>query len=262
MTDLSTRELRFSYQQKAVVSSVSLQCQPGEVVVLLGANGAGKTTLLHLMARRLKPDGGQVFFDDTSHTDFSRAELARQVALMLQHENRDSMLSVREVVALGRMPTTGWWMPFSAEDHQHIDDAIEATGLQHLQQRRIDELSGGEWRRMILARALAQQASVLLLDEPTAGMDLKYQFEMLQHVRRLTKQNSLTTVVTLHDLNLAAMFADKIALMSQGKLLAMAEPEETLTAELVEEAFGVKVTVMKHPVFSTPLVVPLFTRLP
>jgi len=188
----------------------------------------------------------------------SRRALARQIALMLQHENRDSMLTVNEVVSLGRLPAAGWLSPLSTSDHQYVEEALAATSLIALRDRRIDELSGGEWRRIILARAVAQQAPVLLLDEPIAGLDLKYQFEILRYVQQITQKHQLTTVVTLHDLNLAALFASRIALISEGNIIASGSPDKTLTEEVIEQAFGVKVTVMKHPVYETPLIVPLF----
>ncbi len=260
MTQLQTHQLQFAYKQNLVVDSVTLDFQPGEMTVLLGANGAGKSTLLHLIVRSLKPQQGKVFIEQVDYANLSRRALAKQVALMLQHENRDSMLTVEEVVSLGRLPSTGWLAPLSEEDHQHIEEALAASSLTALRRRRIDELSGGEWRRMILARAVAQQAPVLLLDEPIAGLDLKYQFEILRYVQQLTKQHQLTTVVTLHDLNLAAMFASKIALMRGGKIIAHGSPDSTLTEDVIEQTFGVKVTVMKHPVYKTPLIVPLFDR--
>lgn len=258
MTSLIARELKFGYDRSLVINGVSIECRPGEVTVLLGANGAGKTTLLHLMSRHLKPQAGQVLLDDVDQASLSRSELARRVALMPQHENRDATLSVVEVVSLGRLPLVGWWAAFSKSDHEQVEQAIIATGLESLRHRRIDELSGGEWRRMILARALVQQASVLLLDEPIAGLDLKYQFEVLQHIQRITKENDLTTIVTLHDLNLAAMFADKVGLLGDGKLVAFGAPGETLSEVAIERAFGVRVVISKHPVLGAPLIVPVF----
>ena len=167
------------------------------------------------------------------------------------------MLTVLDVVSLGRMPHSGWWAPLSNTDISRVEAAIAATGLESLRERSILELSGGEWRRMILARAIAQDASVLILDEPIAGLDLKYQYEVLDQVRHLTKQNQLVTIVTLHDLNMAAMFADRVAILHDGKLLAIGKAEEVLTCDVIRQAFGVDVSVVKHPSLGTPLVIPL-----
>ena len=217
MTHLVVENAAFGYTQQLIIDGVSFDLRSGEMLVLLGANGAGKTTLLRLIANQLKLESGLISLDDRAIISLSKRKLAQQVALMPQQENRSSTLTVAEVVSLGRMPHCGWFLPLSQADHARVDSAIKATGLEALSDRSILELSGGEWRRMILARAIAQDASVLVLDEPIAGLDLKYQYEVLDNVRHLTKHNNLVTVVTLHDLNIAAMFADRIAILNKGK---------------------------------------------
>ncbi len=257
MTHLVADQLKFRYSDRMIVDGVSLDLRAGEMLVLLGANGAGKTTLLRLIARHLKPDSGTVSLDESDVANWSRRKFAQQIALMPQHENRGSMLTVIDVVSLGRMPHCGWWTPLSKLDQERIDDALASTGLGALRERAITELSGGEWRRMILARAIAQDASVLMLDEPIAGLDLKYQYEVLDQVRQLTKRNQLVTVVTLHDLNMAAMFADRVAILCGNKLLAMGSAEEVLQSDLIRQAFDVEVSVVRHPSLGTPLIIPL-----
>ncbi len=257
MTRLHVRDLQFGFDSRLIVDGLEIELVAGEVVALLGANGAGKTTLLQLLSRHLKPGSGTVSLDANDIATWSRRTLAQKIALMPQQENRDSSLRVMDVVSLGRMPHCGWWLPMSPIDHQRVDEAIEAAGLDALRERKIDALSGGEWRRMILARALAQDASVLLLDEPIAGLDLKYQVEVLEYVRQTTKQKSLVTVITLHDLNLAATFADRIAVLHQGRLIAVGPTVDVLRPELIELAFGIAVEVIKHPSNGTPLVVTL-----
>ena len=147
-------------------------------------------------------------------------------------------------------------MPFSDEDHQAADQAMKLAGLSELADRPIATLSGGQWRRTLLARSLAQEASILLLDEPTSGLDLKHQFESLRQIRALVKERDLIAVVTLHDLNHAAAFADQIALLSGQQLLACGPPEEVLTKDLIVQAFEIDVIVTEHPIHGTPLVVP------
>lgn len=257
MTRVVVDQFKFGYPGQRVIDGISLDLQAGEVLVLLGANGAGKTTLLRLIARQIKLESGTMTLNDFDVTKLSRRKLAQQIALMPQHENRTSMLTVLDVVSLGRMPHCGWWSPLSKIDQSRVEDAIVATGLLSLRDRSILELSGGEWRRMILARALAQDAAFLILDEPIAGLDLKYQYEVLDKVRQMTKQNQLVTIVTLHDLNMAAMFAHRIAILHHGKLLAIGNAEEVLTSELIRQAFGVEVRVVQHPTLKSPLIVPL-----
>lgn len=257
MNTLQADQLACGYGGRAVLESLSLAARAAEVLVLLGPNGSGKTTLLRALARLLAPRHGAVFLDDRNLADFRAGELARRIALTPQTERRDWPLTVEESVRLGRAPHRGWLLPLTHQDHQIVEEALGRTGLVELRGRPITELSGGEWRRMIVARALAQEASVLLLDEPTAGLDLKYQFEVLRMVRELAKGKQLVVVLTLHDLNHASLFADRIAVLGERRLFALGSPAEVLTADLIGRAFGVQVTVTRHPVYDTPLVAPL-----
>ena len=257
MKSLEARELTFSYTHQRILDRISLELQPGEVMVLLGANGAGKTTLLQALCRQLQPDAGTVLIDKQDISQFARSKLAREIAFMPQHENRHSQLRVIDVVSLGRAPHCGWWLPLTGKDLEVVEQALNASGLCDLRTRRITELSGGEWRRMILARALAQQAHILLLDEPTAGLDLKYQIEVLTLVQRMAIESQMVVVLTLHDLHHASLFGDRLALLSDHGLSAIGTPKEVLQPHLIEQAFGVSVTVIPHPVYGTPLVVPL-----
>ena len=258
MSELTSKDLTFSYANRLILDRISMQMKAGEVVVLLGANGAGKTTLLQALCRQLRPASGCVAVAESDIALFTRRALAQNIAFMPQHENRQSELTVHDVVSLGRTPHCGWWMPLSKHDREVIEDSLKATGLMEYQQRRITQLSGGEWRRMILARAIAQDAPILLLDEPTAGLDLKYQFDVLDRVRRMAKERNLVVVITLHDLNHAAMFGDRLALLADRSLIAIGTAREVLTPSLIRQAFDVSVTVIDHPVHGTPFVVPMY----
>jgi len=260
MIPLTASDISFSYSDQAILDRISLELHAGEVLVLLGANGAGKTTLMQTLCRQLRPDSGVVMIQQRDIRKQTFKAIAREVSLMPQQENRDSQLSVSDVVALGRSPHAGWWLPLTARDHAAVDQALEMSGLTHLRDRRITELSGGEWRRMILARALAQHASILLLDEPTAGLDLKYQLEVLVRVQTLARQCQLTVVLSLHDLNHASIFGDRLALMHNRKLLAVGTPKDVLQPSLIETAFGIPVMVIDHPIHRTPFVVPLYEK--
>lgn len=257
MTRLTTDRLSFSYANRLILDRISLELRAGEVTVLLGANGAGKTTLLQSLCRQLRPESGTASLDSQDLAGFTRRDLARRISLMPQHENRELPLQVLDVVSLGRTPHCGWWLPLSKLDHEIVEQSLEATGLDELRHRPVNALSGGEWRRMILARSLAQDASVLLLDEPTAGLDLKYQFDVLGRVRKMTQQRGLVSVLTLHDLNHAAMFGDRLALLADQALIAVGTPTEVLQPEFIWRAFAVAVTVIEHPIHGTPFVVPL-----
>lgn len=260
MSPLVAQDLSFSYASQPILERITLELRAGEVLVLLGPNGAGKTTLLQTLCRQLRPDSGVVLINQQDIRNFKPRSLSQHIALMPQQENRDSQLSVMDVVSLGRTPHTGWWLPLSEKDRQIVRESLEITGLTALADRPVTQLSGGEWRRMILARALTQHASILLLDEPTAGLDLKYQLDVLTRVKLMSRQCNLTVVLTLHDLNHASIFGDRLAILSDCKLLRIGTPREVLQPSIIHQAFGVPVNVIDHPVHGTPFVVPLYER--
>ena len=206
MNDLRANDLTCGYGSRRVLEQVSLAARPGEVLALLGPNGAGKTTLIRALARLLRPQAGDVPLGGEDLWSNSAGAAARRIALAPQSESRDWPLTVAEAVRLGRAAHRGWLLPFNRDDDAAVEKALGQTGLADLPERPIDELSGGEWRRAVLARALAQQTTVLLLDEPTGGLDLKYAIEILSLVRKLAHGEELIVVLTLHDLNLAAMY--------------------------------------------------------
>ena len=262
MSALEARTLTCGYDRRPVIESLSLSARAGEVLVLLGPNGAGKTTLLRALARLLRPQAGSVFLGDRDIWRYRAHEAAQRVALMPQTERRDWPLTVEESVRLGRGPHRGWLLPYTAQDRQIVESALAGTGLGELRQRTITELSGGEWRRMIFARALAQEASIVLLDEPTAGLDLKYQHEVLKLARQLARHRGLTVVLTLHDLNHAALYGDRLAVIAEQSLIALGPPQDVLTADMIRRVFGICATVVPHPVYGTPMVVPVTDDLP
>jgi len=256
MKPLEGINLTCAYDDRIVLEGLSLAAQPGEVLGLIGPNGVGKTTLLRALARLLRPREGVVLLGDRDLWRIAPRSVARALSLAPQ-SNPNWPLTVEQVVALGRAPHRGWLLPLSARDREAIERALERTGLVALRDRLVTELSGGEQKRVVLARALGQEPGVLLLDEPTAHLDLKYQIGILELVQRLAHQDRLTVVVTMHDLNLAALYADRLALLVDGRLLARGAPEAVLTATNLTEAYGVPVIVSEHPLYGTPLVTPL-----
>ena len=257
MSTLEARDLSCGYGRRRVFEALTLAAHAGEILVLLGPNGAGKTTLLRALARLLRPMHGSVLLYDKDIWSLRADQVSRRLAIMPQAERRDWPLTVEEAVRFGRVPHRGWWLPYRAEDRRIVEQALLNMGLCALRDRPITELSGGEWRRVIIARALAQEAKVLLLDEPTAGLDLKFQAEVLRLVRRLATERQLVVVLTLHDLNQASFYGHRLALLSDHSLRALGSPQEVLTEDLISQTFGVPVTVTRHPVYGTPLVAPL-----
>ncbi len=257
MSHLVAESLTFSYRSDRVVfRDVSLETRAGEVLVLLGGNGAGKTTLLRTLAGQLTPSSGKVVLDDRLIQHWPRREVAKRLALMPQFERRDAPMTVRDMVQLGRAAHRGWWAPLDKDDDQRVEKALVVTDTIELADRCITQLSGGEFQRAALARSIAQDAQVLLLDEPTSGLDLKHQQTCLSQVVRWVKDNQLTAIISLHDLHQAAVFADRIALMSHGQLQCVGTCEQVLVPEQIQRAYGIDVDMVPHPRNGRPLLIP------
>ncbi|TQK28057.1 ABC transporter ATP-binding protein [Arthrobacter sp. SLBN-53] len=220
---------------RMVLDGVTLKPAAGSTVGLLGPNGSGKSSLLKLLAGVDHPDDGVVELDGRPIARMSRRTLARRVAMVAQHAETELHITVRDVVRLGRIPYTGM-IGTDTEGTAVVDRALAATGLTDMTERFWQTLSGGERQRVQIARALAQDPDHLLLDEPTNHLDIAHQLEILVLVRRL----DITTVVALHDLNLAAMFCDHIVVLSGGIVVATGIPAEVLTEELIEMVYGVR----------------------
>jgi iron complex transport system ATP-binding protein len=257
---LEAQNVTCRYDQRTVLESLTLSIRQGEVLGLLGPNGAGKTTLLRALARQLRPQAGVVEFLGKDLWSVRRDEAARHIALMPQHERRDWPLSVEDAVLLGRLPHCGTLRPYSDVDRRIVESALESTNLSQLRDRPITELSGGEWRRMAFARALAQEADILLLDEPTSGLDLRFQHEVLRLTRGLTRSRKLSAAISLHDINQASLYCDRLAILAEHGLLGLGTPREILSAEIIERAYRVPTKVIDHPVYGTPMVVPLLEQ--
>lgn len=254
---LEAQELTLAYGPRTVVRRLSLAAEPGRVLVLVGPNGAGKTTLLRAAARLLRPRSGVVLLEGESAWDMSAGAVARAVGFVPQQETPVWDLTVEEVVWLGRLPhRRSWWHRTSPADRTAVEAALQATELVSLRHRPVGELSGGEKRRVALARVLAQKPRVLLLDEPTVHLDIGHAVRLLELIRRLAVGEGLTVVATLHDLNEAVLVADRVGLVSDGRLVGLGAPEEVLTPERLEAVFGVACEVVPHPVYGTPMVVP------
>jgi len=255
MNALAVHQLSCGYGQRAVLNDVTFTLNPGELTAILGPNGCGKTTLLKTLARLLSPLDGSVTIDGQSLTALGRRAIAQKIAFAPQVLAPEWPFTVSEYVALGRVPHAGWWKPLTAADRRVVTESIERFGLTSLAGARVTELSGGEWQRVRLAKALAQEPRVLLLDEPTAHLDPRYQFELLSLVRELIAERKLTVAVTLHDLNLVGPWADRVMLLANGGVIADGSPAEVLTAEQLAAAYSATFAVAPHPTTGTPAVI-------
>jgi ABC-type cobalamin/Fe3+-siderophores transport system ATPase subunit len=254
---LAARGVACGYGERVALEGFDLAAAPGAVTALLGPNGAGKSTALRALARLLRPREGAVTLDGQDVWRLPRRDFARQVAFLPQSETAAWPMTVAEMVLLGRLPHRGWLLPYTPADREALERALHQVELSGLEARDLGTLSGGERRRALLARALAQDAGILLLDEPGAHLDLRHQIELFALLRRLARQCGATVVLSLHDLNLAALFADRAVLLRQGQVLAAGPAREVLTPELVRAAFGVAVETVPHPRHGVPMIFPV-----
>jgi len=240
-----------------VLDGVSLEVRRGTVVGLLGPNGSGKTTLLRIIAGVLKPESGRVLIGGHPIEQLTRRDLARRVAVVPQETHSTFDFSVIDMVLMGRYPHLGAFELEGASDQAIARDALAATGTTALELRPFATLSGGEKQRVVIAGALAQASDMLLLDEPTAALDLRYQFEITALLRRLNTERGTTMIVSTHDLNLAAALCERVVLLKQGGVIAHGTTEETLTAANIRLLYGVDADVQYHPRAGHLTVVPI-----
>jgi iron complex transport system ATP-binding protein len=254
---LRAEHIRLSYGERVVVEDLDLDVLTGTVTAVIGPNGCGKSTLLRALGRLLRPVSGQVLLDGKRIDKQPTREVAKVLGLLPQAPTAPEGLTVADLVARGRHPHQAWYRQWSADDEEAVAQALEWTGIADLAERPVDELSGGQRQRAWISMALAQGTDLLLLDEPTTFLDLAHQVDVLELVRRLHAEAGRTVVMVLHDLNLAARYADRLIAMRDGRIVAAGEPGEVITEALLAEVFGLAARVITDPVALTPLVVPV-----
>ncbi len=233
---LAANAVRWFAGRKVIVDGVSVAVETGQTLGLIGPNGSGKSSLIRLLAGLRAPADGDVLLDGRPMAGFGRRDLARRVAVVEQHSTTEANVTVNDVVGLGRTPHRSALSPWTDEDDRIVNEAITRVGLEDHRDQSWHTLSGGERQRVQLARALAQSPSFLILDEPTNHLDIQHQIDIL----RLVADLPLTTIVAIHDLNLAARFCDRIAVLSEGRLVACGTPTAILTEALIADVFGVE----------------------
>ncbi|GAA0674889.1 ATP-binding cassette domain-containing protein [Natronoarchaeum mannanilyticum] len=258
---IGVEDVSLSLGDVPVLSGVSLDVAPGELVGVVGPNGAGKTTLLRAISGVLAPDEGRVLVDGDEVHELSSGAASRRVAVVPQDTAVSFSFDVREIVAMARHPHRSRFSPASAEDRRAVESALERTGVAELADRSIDEVSGGERQRALLARAVAQETPALLLDEPTASLDVNHQVETLEMVRSLVDDGT-AAVAAIHDLDLAARYCDRLAILAGGEFLAVGPPEDVLTESAVAAAFDVRSVVDRNPATGAVSVTALPDRAP
>lgn len=257
MVDITISGLKFGYNGSRILDGLDLIVENSEVLGLVGPNGSGKTTLLKCMDRILRPKGS-ILLDGQEIGSMKQQDIARKIGYVPQSGSTPLSTAVFDFVLMGRRPHISWRV--SEADMRKVAETLELLHLEELAMRDFSQLSGGQKQKVMVARALCQEPGVLLLDEPTSSLDMRHQLEVMEMVSSLVKKKKISAVMALHDLNLASMFVDKLAILKNGKIYAAGEPADLLNAENIREVYGVEALVMEH--FGRPYVVPLRSVIP
>ncbi|MEK3734343.1 heme ABC transporter ATP-binding protein [Paenibacillus sp. FSL M8-0334] len=248
--NMKVEEISYSVRDKRLIESISLEIIEGEFIGLIGPNGSGKSTLLKNIYRVLKPDRGGVYLNGKDLSQMTQKETARSMAVVSQEANMAFDFAVMDIVMMGRAPHKRLLESDTARDQEIAERALARVGMQHVASSSFATLSGGEKQRVLIARALAQEAGFLILDEPTNHLDIRYQLQMMDLVKAL----KLTSFAALHDLNIAACYCDRIYVLNDGRIVAAGRPEEVMQKELLLRVFGVKTQISRHPSTGKPAI--------
>jgi iron complex transport system ATP-binding protein len=259
MIEFNDVAVRYPRSTASALGGVTLAAGRGLLTAIVGPNGSGKSTLVRALIGRIPLERGVIRVDGLATTELTRAELARRVAVITQREELAFPLIVSEYVALGRFPHLGIWHAAEANDRRVIDASIDAAGVAALRERRIDALSGGEWQRVRLARALAQGGDMLVLDEPTTFLDIGHEMSVFELLHGLARTGKAVLLIS-HQLNLVARFADQLVLLHRGAVAAAGPPDSVMRAEVLERVYEWPLVVSRDPAVGAPTLVPLRRR--
>lgn len=261
MTSRLTGEaLTLGYGDFRVADGLNVAIPDGKFTAIIGPNGCGKSTLLRTLSRLMKPLGGQVRLDGEAIQRFATKEVARRIGLLAQNASAPGDITVQELVARGRYPHQPLFTRWRDEDERAVQKAMDATGVTALADQSVDTLSGGQRQRAWIAMVLAQETSILLLDEPTTWLDISHQIDLLELLSALNREQGYTLAAVLHDLNQACRYANHLIALRDGKIIAEGAPSEIVDAALIEAIYGLRCMIIEDPVAGTPLVVPLGRR--
>ena len=256
MTLLQSENVSFRYHGPWVLRHVSFNVEKGSFVGILGPNGSGKSTLLKIMDGILTPREGRATMDGRDIGTMSRRDIARRAAVVPQDYTGIFTFTAREIVLMGRSPHLDPWSFEGKRDHEIVSRVMAQTDTQGFADRSLDQLSGGERQRVLIARALAQEPRVMLLDEPTAFLDIRHQVEIMNILKLLNKEEGLTVLAVTHDINLASLYCDRIILLNGGTIHAEGPPAEVMTADNIEAVYGLPVVSGSHELTGRPVIMP------
>lgn len=251
---LKLHQIKVRMEQRDILNIDTLNLSAHQITVILGHNGSGKSTLMKLLARQLRPSSGKILVEGQNINRYRQKDLARLVAYLPQNLPNAAGLSVRDLVRLGRFPWRGSFGRWQPKDHIIIDKALADTDITRFSEHLVDDMSGGERQRAWIAMLLAQQSPLLLLDEPTSALDPAHQYELMQLLQQLNRDQQRGVIVILHDINLALRYAHRILALKQGQIIFDGTPELLLNTEKLHELYGMEMQIIEHPNLSTPLV--------
>ncbi|OEU51483.1 MAG: iron ABC transporter ATP-binding protein [Desulfuromonadales bacterium C00003096] len=241
MVKLKVKNVEFGYNSTLVLEGISMDLDRSEIIGIVGPNGAGKSTLIRCIDRILTPGGGTILLDETDISTLSRMEIARKMGYVPQTTTRVFPATVFDTVLMGRRPHLGW--KSSEEDVDKVLEILELLGIMEFAMRDFNEISGGQQQKVLIARALAQEADILLLDEPTSNLDIRHQLEVMEIMTNIVHKKGISAVMAIHDLNLASRYTSRILMMNGGRIFAAGDPESVLTTENIRRAYGVEAMV-------------------
>jgi len=256
MIKLEMQNVTLAYGHKVVVRDLTFQMMPGEMLGIVGPNGCGKSTIIKALSRVIPPYSGRILLNGKDISRISRKDLSCVLGVVPQMPLLPSVFTAFEIVLMGRNPHLGLFQYEGPKDMAITWQAMERTSTQHLAHRRINELSGGEIQGIVIARVLTQETEVILLDEPTANLDIGRQIEILDLIKSLCRENNMTVVAALHDLNLASQYCDQLILINNGRIYAEGTPETVINTENIEEVYGSGSYVHTHPLSGLPAILP------
>lgn len=253
MVKIKIKDICFSYSSIRILDNLSVNIESSSFVSIVGPNGAGKSTMLKCINKILHPGSGDIHLDDYNLREMKRIDIAKNFAYVPQTSKRVFPTTVFDTVLMGRRPHLGWFD--SEKDKEKVWQVLEEMGLDDLALSNFDELSGGQQQKILIARAIVQETGVILLDEPTSDLDIWHQLDVMENVKRLVNEKSVTALMVVHDLNLASKYSDSILMLKEGKIVAAGEPASVLTTDNIAQYYGVEVHVYKYA--NIPYIVPL-----
>ncbi|MCC0632375.1 ABC transporter ATP-binding protein [Clostridioides sp. ZZV15-6388] len=234
---LRTNNLSVGYDKKVVVSDINIEVKNGEILCLLGSNGAGKTTILRSLSKLITPIRGEIYLNDADINHISRKTLSKKMALVLTNRLLGDLMTVQDVVNMGRYPYTGFFGNLSKKDLIMVDDSLESVNALHLKKRYFDELSDGEKQKVLVARALVQEPEIIILDEPTTHLDIKHRLELMNILKKLSKEKSISVILSLHEIDIALKSCDKVVLVKNNKVIAYGQPEDMVDENMINSLY-------------------------